>query len=185
MSLKENKNIVYLGLGSNLGDRLENLKNACRFLEENEVKILARSSVYESAPQEVFDEQPNYLNAVLKVETELSPTKLLRLTRKIEEKLGRKNKKKKQPRTLDIDILLFNDLILVSEDLTLPHPRIIYRDFVVYPLLEIEPELVYPIGNLKLRECKENLPENRLRKYADNRFVIMPSVSESLFRTDC
>ncbi len=182
MSWKENKNIVYLGLGSNLGNRLQTLQKACNLLEENNVKILVSSSVYESLPQEVSETQPKYLNAVIKAETELSPTQLLRLTQKIETLSGRKNKTKKQPRTLDIDILLYNRLVLVSDELILPHPRMIYRDFVIYPLLEIEPESVYPIGNLKLQKCKENFPENRLKKYADTLFI--PTAASSVPRTN-
>ena len=132
---------VYLGLGSNLGDRAALLKEALARLAEAGVEIVRRSSVIETAPAYVLD-QPDFLNMVVEARTDLSPFELLRSTQAVERAMGRVKVIGKGPRNIDIDILYFDDLPLQSPKLTLPHPLIHERPFVLIPLAEIAPHLV-------------------------------------------
>ncbi len=133
--------IVYLALGSNLGDRALYLKEAIAYLKANDVRILKTSSFIETLPVGGPADQGKYLNAVLKAQTLLSPEQLLTITRSIENKLGRIRHQSNGPRVIDIDILLFDDLKIVSHHLTIPHLRMPFRDFVMQPLKEIDPKL--------------------------------------------
>ena len=142
MSIKK----AYLSLGSNLGNRQQNLKLAQRLLEEGGISILLRSSFYETEPQDVV-KQPWFINLVLACETKLLPRQLLAQTQFIERELGRTrelNEVPRGPRTVDIDILLFDNLLMKSPHLTIPHPRMAQRRFVLEPLLEIAPHLLHP-----------------------------------------
>ena len=127
---------VYLGLGSNLGDREGNLLQACELLG-----CLEKSKIHETEPFGVLD-QPKFLNMVCEIETELSPRELLLFVKNIEKKLGRKKREKWGPREIDIDILFYGDQIIDEPDLKIPHPGIKERDFVLKPLKEIAPGLV-------------------------------------------
>lgn len=136
--------IVYLGIGSNLGDREANIQRALSLLSENGMHILKQSSLMETAPVG-GPPQGNYLNAALKVETALAPEKLLKVLKSIERKLGRKKTVRNGPRPIDIDILLYDNIHINIPTLTIPHPRMRERAFVMNPLTEIEPEIVNQI----------------------------------------
>jgi 2-amino-4-hydroxy-6-hydroxymethyldihydropteridine diphosphokinase len=135
---------TYLGIGTNLGDRAENLTRAAALISEQVGTVLACSSFMETAPWG-FTSDNHFLNAVLAVDTALSPHELLRVTQSIERELGRLHKTidgNYSDRIIDIDILLYEDLTIVSEELTIPHPYILMRDFVYLPLGEIAPEVL-------------------------------------------
>ncbi|NOX97791.1 MAG: 2-amino-4-hydroxy-6-hydroxymethyldihydropteridine diphosphokinase [Nitrospirae bacterium] len=135
---------VFLGLGSNLGDRKRNIQEAVRLLEEREVvKVVKVSSLCETEPEGVKD-QPFFLNGVLEMETELSPRDVLDTLKAIERRLGRKKGRKWGPRIIDLDILLYGDLVIKEEGLEIPHPLLPERAFVLTPLVEIAPETVHP-----------------------------------------
>ena len=134
----------YLGLGSNRGDRAGNLVNAVCLLGERGVSILKRSSLYKTEPLGVTD-QPHFYNCVLKTESALSASKLLEVTQEIERSMGRRRSIEKGPRILDVDILFAGDRIIRTNSLTVPHPRLHLRNFVLRPLLEISPSLVHPV----------------------------------------
>ena len=137
----------YLGLGSNQGDRLAMLRAACSRLERHEVTVTARSSVYETAPQGDVLDQPDFLNACVRVETRLSPEPLLDVCKEVERELGRKpGGRRHGPRPVDVDLLLLGGLEESSERLVLPHPDITARRFVLEPLLELDPRLALPDG---------------------------------------
>ena len=137
----------YLGLGSNQGDRLSNLRDACSALRRHGVHVLATSSVYETEPQGEVTDQPDFLNACLAVETELPPEELLAACKAVERELGRgKGGPRHGPRPIDVDLLLLGDLEVRTARLTLPHPELRTRRFVLEPLLELEPGLSLPDG---------------------------------------
>jgi 2-amino-4-hydroxy-6-hydroxymethyldihydropteridine diphosphokinase len=133
---------VYLGLGSNLGDRIANLKSAVERLSEK-VTIKKISSVYETEPL-YNTEQPMFLNAVVRGITTLESLKLLGFVKGIERDLGRQPGFCNAPRIIDIDILFYGERVIQREELTIPHPRIAERAFVLMPLAEIAPKLVHP-----------------------------------------
>lgn len=131
--------IAHLSLGSNLGDRAGHLKDALDCLEGDDVHVVRRSSVYETEPQE-FLSQPWFLNMVAEVETTLSPHELLSRILGIERNLGRIRVTPKGPRIIDIDILLYGELTVDTDELQIPHPRLGERRFVLEPLAELVPE---------------------------------------------
>jgi 2-amino-4-hydroxy-6-hydroxymethyldihydropteridine diphosphokinase len=127
----------YLGLGSNEGDRLANLRSARELLSRS-LDVVASSSVYETAPQGEVPEQADFLNAVLEIETDLGPHELLELCKSVERSLGRETGGVRHgPRPIDVDVLMLGDLRVDDERLTLPHPEITSRRFVLEPLLEL------------------------------------------------
>lgn len=134
---------VYLGLGSNLGDREDNIRKALSLLQEK-ARLKAISSLYDTVPQYIAD-QPDFLNAVCCVITVLDPFQLLAFVEDIEIRLGRTPTFPKGPRVIDIDVLLYGDLTLETPSLTVPHPGLAERAFVLVPLVEIAPEVVHPI----------------------------------------
>jgi 2-amino-4-hydroxy-6-hydroxymethyldihydropteridine diphosphokinase len=143
---------AYLGLGSNEGDRLRQLRAARDALEAEGVRIIASSSVYETAPQGEVTDQPDFLNACLEVETELAPEELLDACKRVELALGRDpDGPRHGPRPIDVDVLLVGDLEQSSERLTLPHPEVTARRFVLEPLVELDPEIELPDGTPLLR----------------------------------
>jgi 2-amino-4-hydroxy-6-hydroxymethyldihydropteridine diphosphokinase len=138
---------AFLGLGSNLGDRLENLQAAVRLLEATAgVRVDASSRVWETAPVG-GPPQPEYLNAVLRVETSLRPRELLQACLGVEAALGRVRDVRWGPRTIDVDVLLVDDLRIDESDLTVPHPRMTERAFVLLPLLELNADASLPGGS--------------------------------------
>lgn len=136
---------AFLGLGSNLGDRARTLRAAREWLSRHQVRIIRHSRVYESPPWGKTD-QPPFLNQVVEVETTLSPHALLSLCHEVEQALGRVRRERWGPRAIDVDILLYNDLVMATADLVVPHPEMRRRAFVLVPLAEIAPELRLPSG---------------------------------------
>jgi 2-amino-4-hydroxy-6-hydroxymethyldihydropteridine diphosphokinase len=136
---------AYLGLGSNLGDRLGNLQAAVEGLHQADgIRVVASSRVWETAP--VGPPQPDYLNAVVRVETDLSPADLLAACRRVEDALGRVRRERWGARTIDVDVLLFDARTVDEPALVVPHPRLTERAFVVLPLLELDPDPILPDG---------------------------------------
>ena len=143
--------LAYLGLGSNLGDRADNIRRAVRTLIEGyPITLVAESSVRETEPVEFLD-QPLFLNQVIAIETSLQPDQLLAAAKRTEEDLGRTPTVPKGPRVIDIDILLYDDLVLTSESLTIPHPAILRRPFVIQHLVELAPDLIDPVSRRPYR----------------------------------
>ena len=137
----------YLGLGSNVGDRAAHLRAALAELSEQGVEIEAVSSAYETEPVGEVLDQPDFLNAAVRISTELEPETLLEACKAIEVEQGRMLAAGRHtPRPLDIDLLLLGDLELTTERLTLPHPEVTSRRFVLAPLLELDPDLSLPDG---------------------------------------
>ena len=133
-----------IGLGSNLGDREANLRQALEHLAQTpETAVVRASSLYDTEPVGV-EEQPHFLNAVAQLETQLSPQQLLWNLKLIERRLGRVRSQRWGPRTLDLDLLLYEDLVLDEDDLQIPHPELAKRSFVLVPLVELDPLLVHP-----------------------------------------
>jgi 2-amino-4-hydroxy-6-hydroxymethyldihydropteridine diphosphokinase len=139
---------IYLGLGANLGDRRANLTRALQMLPPA-VRVDAVSALYESPPQPPAP-PPAYLNAACRVTTELSAQELIALTQAIQSALGRTDTTHWAPRPIDIDILLYDDLRIDESELTVPHPRIVQRAFVLQPLLDLDPALVHPVTGLTI-----------------------------------
>ena len=150
-----------IGLGSNLGDRQANLKRAVREIERSEgSKVIAVSSFYESEPVGRED-QPDFVNAAAEVWTTLSPRSLLGILRGIELRMGRRRLERWGPRNVDLDILLFGDYVLSEADLTIPHPRMHQRRFVLAPLCEIAPDALHPVLGMRIRDLLARLDEGR------------------------
>jgi len=139
---------IYLALGSNLGDRMGNLASAVERLSQK-ITLRKVSAVYDTEPV-YYKEQPLYLNAVVSAVTELEPSALLRFVKGIESDLGRQPSFRNAPRLIDIDILFYGDRVVQTAELTIPHPRIAERAFVLVPLAEIAPELVHPVIHKKV-----------------------------------
>jgi 2-amino-4-hydroxy-6-hydroxymethyldihydropteridine diphosphokinase len=136
---------VFLALGSNLGDRERNLQGVVELLQAQSISIKSCSSLYETEPQDVND-QPWFLNMAIECETSFFPLQLLTILQQIERSLGRTRTGSvpRGPRLIDIDILLFGKTRLTTPELTIPHPRMLRRRFVLEPLLEIAPDVRYP-----------------------------------------
>jgi 2-amino-4-hydroxy-6-hydroxymethyldihydropteridine diphosphokinase len=144
------EHIVYLALGANLGDRLANLKQAIASLTP-QMEVKAKSSVYETPPWG-YEDQPKFLNQVVKVKTYLEPEALLKHLKRLEVALGRKESFQNGPRLIDIDILFFDDTVVNTSSLVIPHPRLHERAFVLLPLMDIAPDLVHPVNKKSVSE---------------------------------
>jgi 2-amino-4-hydroxy-6-hydroxymethyldihydropteridine diphosphokinase len=139
--------IGYIGLGSNVGDRAAHLRAAILLLGERGVEVEAVSSAYETEPVGEVLDQPDFLNAAIRVRTELAPEQLLDACKAVEAERGRDfGAARHSPRPLDVDLLLLGDLELITDRLTLPHPQVTSRRFVLVPLLELDPDLTLPDG---------------------------------------
>ena len=145
-----NNHIVYIALGSNLGNRHENLKEAIAALSP-QLEVKAKSHVYETPPWG-YEDQPRFLNQVLKAQTYLQPEQLLKHLKRLEIALGRTTSFQNGPRLIDIDLLLYDDLVMNTPSLTVPHPRMHERGFVLLPLMDIAPDLVHPVTKKSVRE---------------------------------
>ncbi len=148
-------NIIYLGLGTNIGDRVENFKNALESLSPA-VKIKARSSIYQTPPWG-FEDQAEFLNMVVQAQTMLEPEHLLKHIKEIEVQLGRTPTFRNGPRLIDIDILFYKDLVLDTPDLTIPHPRVHERSFMLVPLNDIASDLQHPIKKQTITQLLETV----------------------------
>ena len=144
------KHTVYLSLGSNLGDRLENLKEAISALPP-QMDVKAKSRLYETPPWG-YEDQPRFINQVVRVQTYLEPDALLKHIKRLEIALGRKATFRNGPRLIDIDILMYDDVVLNTPLLTLPHPRMHERGFVLLPMMDIAPDLIHPLTGKSVRE---------------------------------
>jgi len=165
MSVKQ----VYLSLGSNLGDRHQNLEQAVLELTQQRIEVVKRSSIYETEPQDVPD-QPWFLNMVVECRTTCFPIQLLAILKGIERNMGRIYSKMplRGPRIIDLDILLFGTAIVQTEHLEIPHPRMLQRRFVLEPLLEIAPELRDPRSRQPLIKVLAKLRGQTVRKLKDS-----------------
>jgi 2-amino-4-hydroxy-6-hydroxymethyldihydropteridine diphosphokinase len=147
----------YLGLGSNVGDRVAHLRAAVELLPSHRVRVEAVSSAYETEPVGEILDQPDFLNAAVRVSTALEPEELLDACKAIEAEQGRMFAGPRHgPRPLDLDLLLLGDLELTTDRLTIPHPQVTSRRFVLAPLLELDPELTLPDGT-RLADALDSL----------------------------
>jgi len=153
---------VYLSLGSNIGDREGNLRDAIKRLAAPDLGVLRVSPVYETEPMGVTD-QPWFLNLVVEAETTLFPVQLLSRIAKIERAMGRVRTRAKGPRTLDIDILLYGNAVVRTRDLQIPHPRMAERRFVLAPLADLAPTLRHPVLGKSIKELLDGLSGQAVR----------------------
>lgn len=138
--------VAYLGLGSNMGDKEQNIRDALNKLSANpRIKLLKLASLYETSPWGNTD-QDWFLNTVVEIDTDLSPQELLKVMSQVEEELGRVREQRWGPRTLDLDILLYGEDKVNEPDLQIPHPRLTQRAFVLVPLAELNPNMTLPDG---------------------------------------
>lgn len=173
-------NTAVLSLGTNMGKREGNLKLAIqRLAEKKEIEVVNYSSIYETDPVG-FEDQDLFLNMVIQVETALTAFKLLELCMDIEQELGRKRMIKWGPRTIDLDILLYNQDNIVSEKLIVPHPRMHERAFVLVPLLEIQESIKLPAMDKPIQIVLEEIPDRKgvrvwKRKNGEDVFALFES----------
>lgn len=159
-----NEHIVYLALGSNLGNRFANLKQAVSALSP-QIDVQAKSYVYETPPWG-YEDQPRFLNQVIKAKTYLEPERLIKHIKRLEVTLGREDSFQNGPRLIDIDILFYDDLILNTGSLVIPHPRLHERGFVLLPLMDIDPDLVHPVTQKSVREMVTLSDVQGIEKFA-------------------
>lgn len=152
-----------IALGSNLGDREKNIKNALESIGKR-CRILKHSSIYESKAM-YYEKQPDFLNSVIEIETRLKPRDLLKFLKTIEKKLGRKKAVRYGPRTIDLDILLYGDQVIKQKDFEVPHPRMHERLFVLKPLAEIYPKLRHPVLKKTIIEMAKKLKNMYIKLY--------------------
>ncbi len=146
--------IVYIGIGSNMGNRQAHCRNAIEKLKDKGIVIKKVSSMYETKPWGL-EEQPDFINMAVEAETGLSPDELLKVIKEVEEEMGREETVKWGPRTIDLDILFYDDLIISMEHLEIPHPLLHKRDFVLLPLSEIAPDKLHPVLKKTVIQLKE------------------------------
>ena len=154
---------VYLGLGSNIGDREAMLQAALDQLHQDEVRVLRLSSVYETEPMDVRD-QRWFLNLVAEAQTDLFPMQLLARIEKVEQRLGRRRALAKGPRTIDIDILFYGNFVIRTPRLVIPHERFAERRFVLAPLAELAPDMRDPLSRRSIRELLGQVSGQAVRK---------------------
>jgi dihydroneopterin aldolase/2-amino-4-hydroxy-6-hydroxymethyldihydropteridine diphosphokinase len=156
---------VFIGIGSNLGNKEENICKAIKLIGElDSTEVIDASSFYKTSPVGFVD-QDWFINAVIKIKTYLPPNELMSSLLSIESSLGRIRKEKWGARTIDLDILFYGNIILNEEDITVPHPHLHERKFVLEPFCEIEPEFVHPVYNKSiLRLCNELQGDERITK---------------------
>ena len=153
--------IAYIGIGSNLGDKVYQCETAISdILRADQNKLLAKSSLFKTKPIG-YTSQDWFVNSVIKIETDLKPLDLLRLLKDIESRLGREKTFRWGPRAIDLDILLFDKEEIEIEGLQIPHPRLQERQFVLIPLAEIDRSLIHPVLKKSIGELLENLKEDQ------------------------
>jgi 2-amino-4-hydroxy-6-hydroxymethyldihydropteridine diphosphokinase len=149
---------VYLSLGSNIGDKKNNIKNAINILKKH-VREMQVAKLYETKPM-YFEKQEMFLNTVIKGETLLSPQELIAFVKLTETDLGRQERFRNGPREIDIDILFYDQLVYKSDNLIIPHPRITERTFVLEPFMDIDPEFMHPIFKKSMKELFDRIEKN-------------------------
>lgn len=169
--------IIYLALGTNLGDRAANLRAALEALPPD-VQVLAASPVYETPPWGVVD-QPAFLNQVARAETDLAPLDLLAYLKRLEAALGRTPSARYGPRQIDLDILFYADRVIDLPGLNVPHPRLAERAFVLVPLADLAPDLVHPQTGLSVRQMLERVDRSGIQRFQGDTLVI-PSALKPL-----
>jgi 2-amino-4-hydroxy-6-hydroxymethyldihydropteridine diphosphokinase len=153
--------LIYLSLGSNLGDRESNLNGAIAALQGAGVRVLRQSSFYETEPVDFFD-QPWFLNCVVEAETSLSPVQLLGTLQGIERTLGSKKLIPRGPRIIDMDILFYGASVIRAEGIEIPHPRMANRRFVLVPMVELAPSLRHPVLDATIAELLAATPDKSI-----------------------
>ncbi len=162
---------VFLGIGSNEGDRESNIKMALDLIDQHDrIKVRAVSSLYETKPLGV-SVQPDYINCAIRVRTELKPHELLKAVKSVEDALGREPNSHMLPRPIDIDILLFDDMHIDTVDLMIPHSRIKSRRFVIEPLLELDPGIIEPVSSTPLRDFLKEVSSQVMKKVKESKEV--------------
>ncbi len=153
--------IAYIGIGSNIGDKLDHCEKAIsEILKADHHKLLAKSSLFKTQPMG-YTSQDWFVNGVIKIETNLEPPELLRTLKTIESQLGRAETLRWGPRTIDLDILFFDDLEMYTEELQIPHPLLQDRQFVLVPLAEIDRDLTHPVLKRTIQELLNDLKEGQ------------------------
>ena len=153
--------IVYIGIGSNLGDKIGQCKKAISEIARvDHNKLLAKSSLFKTKPIG-YTSQDDFINGVIKIETDLDPDNLLRTLKAIESRLGRTETFRWGPRSIDLDILLFDEEVIRTEEFQVPHPSMHQRQFVLIPLAEIDRNLIHPVLKKTIRELLEDLKEDQ------------------------
>jgi 2-amino-4-hydroxy-6-hydroxymethyldihydropteridine diphosphokinase len=147
---------IFIGVGANLGDRREAIIDALNRFATQELNVLGKSSLYETSPYGRID-QNNFLNAVVLCETELDPHEVHRRLKHIEREMGRLKRERWGPREIDLDLLLYGDLVMNEKNLIVPHPDLANRPFVLVPLDELEPSIVHPVLSKKPGELLDDL----------------------------
>jgi len=155
---------AYLGLGSNLGDREENLRTAIEALASDRLTVTRVSSIWETAPRDLLD-QPHFLNQVLEVETDLFPRQLFERAKQVERKMGRVKVQPKGPRLIDVDVLLYADSVVDIPGLTIPHASMGERRFVLEPLAELAAMLRHPVSKRTVREMLAAVSNQEVKKF--------------------
>lgn len=143
--------VVFIGIGSNLGDREGNCLRSIELMRQRGIAVIRQSSLYETEPWGVT-EQPKFINMAVEAETSLAPRQLLNALKEIERQMGRTVTEKWGPRVIDLDILFYDDMIVDEPDLKIPHPLIAEREFVLRPLCEIAPDLKHPVTGRTIKE---------------------------------
>lgn len=161
---------VYLGIGSNLGNREENIRKALSILDEADgITVRTVSSCYETEPVGPVSGQDDFYNVAAEIETTLGPKELLSRANSVEQRLGRVRGERWGPRTIDIDILLWEDMVVDEDELTIPHPEMTRRAFVLTPLAEIAPDAIHPTAQRSIAELASQLDdEHRVRRLTGN-----------------
>ena len=160
--------IVFLSLGSNIGNRYENLNKAISLINfKDNISIILKSKIYETSPMEYL-KQDFFLNQVISIDTDIAPLDLLKIVKEIEVKIGRERQKNKyMPRVIDIDILSYNDLILNNKNLFIPHPKIKFRKFILKPWTDISPDYILPNSKSSIKQLLERVSHlrDKVREY--------------------
>lgn len=158
--------LAYVGLGTNLGDREANLRSAIQLLDTDLIAVVRKSSIYETAPLDVLD-QPPFLNMVLECDTSHLPMQMMKRLLKIEKQMGRDRSSKavrRGPRLIDIDMLLYRNSVIRTPQLTVPHPRMLERRFVLEPLLELAPEIKDPRTRMPIAQALPGVQDQQITK---------------------
>ena len=149
---------VYLSLGSNMGNRQENLDHALKLISER-MQVGKVSSIYDTEAVGPIA-QPRFLNLACEVKTRLAPEGLLTMVKGLEQKMGRKGRTG-EPRIIDVDILLYGETVMKTKDLEIPHPRMLERQFVMVPLAEIAPDVIHPVAKKKIKDLNKAIKETQ------------------------